>query len=159
MKVLLSFLVVLLCASAVCGTLLDELTTANLAFEQAYNTNDPVRLANCYTEYAILMAPGAAPLPGRANIATYWYNLPSASGAVTVKLGIEEVGPVGVDNGDVAYQRSQYILYKKDGTVVDQGKWVGIHKNTTGGWLLQIDIFNTNIPPKAEYTQPILLQH
>lgn len=41
-------------------------------------------------------------------------------GVESVKLRIDEVGPMGT--GDMAYERSHYTMYKKDGSVFDEGK-------------------------------------
>ena len=42
------------------------------------------------------------------------------AGAKTVKLEIDEVGPMG--DGDTVYERSHYTFYNSDGGVFDHGK-------------------------------------
>ena len=43
-------------------------------------------------------------------------------GATQVLLEIDEVGPMGTQ--DIAFERSHYISFKKDGTVFNEGKYV-----------------------------------
>ena len=42
------------------------------------------------------------------------------AGAVSMLLKIDEVGPMGA--GDIAFERSHYTFYDKDGKVFDHGK-------------------------------------
>ena len=44
------------------------------------------------------------------------------AGGKTVKLEIDEVGPLG--STDTAFERSHYTFYKEDGSTFDHGKWV-----------------------------------
>ena len=44
-----------------------------------------------------------------------------SAGAATVELKIDEVGPLDANTG-IAYERSHYTFYKKDGTVFNHGK-------------------------------------
>ena len=43
-----------------------------------------------------------------------------SAGAKSVKLTIDEVGPMGA--GDMAYERSHYEFFKADGSSMDKGK-------------------------------------
>ena len=45
-----------------------------------------------------------------------WYD----GGAKTLKLEIDEVGPLG--SQDAAFERSHYTFYKEDGSVFEHGK-------------------------------------
>lgn len=46
------------------------------------------------------------------------------AGAKTVKLEIDEVGPL--DSTDIAFERSHYTFYKEDGSIFDHGKCVSL---------------------------------
>ena len=45
------------------------------------------------------------------------------AGAATVVLKVDEVGPLDANIG-MAYERSHYTFYKKDGSVFNHGKYV-----------------------------------
>ena len=48
------------------------------------------------------------------------FNGVHGGGAKTVKLEIDEVGPLG--SPDTVFERSHYTFYKEDGFVFDHGK-------------------------------------
>jgi ketosteroid isomerase-like protein len=70
------------------------------------------------------------------------FNSVHGGGAKTVKLEIDEVGPLG--SPDAVFERSHYTFYKEDGSVFDHGKFVVIWKKIDGTWFLYTDIFNSN---------------
>ena len=52
--------------------------------------------------------------------ATKVFDAMMKAGAKTIKVTTHEVGPMG--NGDTAYERTSYVMYKEDGSVFVDGK-------------------------------------
>jgi ketosteroid isomerase-like protein len=106
-----------------------------------YASGDMKALSELYTEDCKLMPPGSDVVEGRAGVESV-FNSVHGGGAKTVKLEIDEVGPLG--SPDAVFERSHYTFYKEDGSVFDHGKFVVIWKKIDGTWFLYTDIFNSN---------------
>jgi ketosteroid isomerase-like protein len=52
-------------------------------------------------------------------------------------------------HGDTAHEVGTWVLKAKDGTAVDNGKYIVIWKKEGGQWRLHRDIWNSSTPPPA----------
>ncbi|XP_065177503.1 uncharacterized protein LOC135808264 [Sycon ciliatum] len=125
------------------GNLKAEIEAANVNFMRCFDGGDFDGLSMLYTEDCKLMPTGSATLIGREGVKAVFssaYN----GGAKKVQLTVAEVGELDA-NFEMAYERSQYIFFKEDGTEADRGKYVVIWKKVEGKWYLYTDIFNTDL--------------
>jgi ketosteroid isomerase-like protein len=114
------------------------------AWEKNYNAGNFDAVAAMYTSDGCRMPPHAQTVNGTAGIVGQ-LKTGSDQGGVKVKITVtmaETSGDMGVGSGT-------YQLMKADGSTLDQGKWMNVSKKTDGGWKIQCDIWNSNMPMPA----------
>lgn len=123
------------------ASLKDTIQARNNEWSAAFNADDAAAIAALYEEDAVLLAPGGAPIHGRAAIGDA---LSGLFGVLqNLKLVTEEVRPAGdahaIDIGRILYEVSAV-----DGTkTLFTGNYVVVwHRNGDGVWRLVSDIFN-----------------
>lgn len=109
-------------------------------------TNDGAALAAIYAEDAVVLAPGAPPMSGRAEIESGFAAMMAATPFTAIDIVTD-----GVDvsaSGDLAYGYGTFTSTNTvDGQPVeDTGKWTSIHENRDGQWVTVLDIWNSNVP-------------
>ena len=122
---------------------LDEFGTA---WETAALTNDGVAMAALYADDAVVLAPGAPLMSGRAEIESGFVAMLAVAPFTAIDIVTD-----GVDvsaSGDLAYG---YGTFTSTNTVAgqpfeDTGKWTSIHENRDGQWVTVLDIWNSNGP-------------
>jgi ketosteroid isomerase-like protein len=80
---------------------------------------------------------------GRAAVTEFWANA-LVAGIASAVLTTEEVSYAG---GDTATEIGSAVLSAKDGSVVDEGKYIVLWKQEDGTWRLHRDIWNSNRAP------------
>jgi uncharacterized protein (TIGR02246 family) len=116
------------------------------AWETAALTNDGAALAALYAEDAVVLAPGASLMSGRAEIESGFAEMMGATPFTAIEIVTD-----GVDvsaSGDLAYG---YGTFTSTNTVdgqpfEDTGKWTSIHENRDGQWVTVLDIWNSDAP-------------
>lgn len=109
-------------------------------FEQAMAKGDPAGVANCYTEDAEFMAPGAPSVKGRANIQTTmagYIQQGFTQYKVTSTIVYSNTGIVGV--------QAAYTLSQQGGKNQDIGKSIQLWKQENGVWKIFRDCFNSDL--------------
>ncbi|PSL50348.1 ketosteroid isomerase-like protein [Chitinophaga niastensis] len=121
-----------------------DIAASNAVFHQSFFKNDSSIFINCYTDDACLMAPNSPMACGREGIANFFragYNAGARSGKlVTTEIygdGIEFVTEVGWGQ-----------VFDKNGTLIDEAKYLVLWKKTAKGWKMYRDSFSSNWRPK-----------
>lgn len=110
------------------------------AWEKAYNDGKPEAIAAMYAQDATRMPPNAAAAEGREAILTQVRGSQKAApGVVIMTSDAVADGNLGITNGTSK-------IKAKDGTVIDDGKWVSVGKKVDGEWTTVRDIWNSNRP-------------
>jgi steroid delta-isomerase-like uncharacterized protein len=109
-------------------------------WEKAFNEADKALGTSQYTEDAMLMAPNAPSMVGHEAISGMFMGA-EAFGA-SVSLNTVE----SFSSGQLGYARGEYTFTAPDGTVVDKGKYIELHKKVGDKWLMHRDIFNSDLP-------------
>jgi uncharacterized protein (TIGR02246 family) len=119
----------------------NEIAAANLAFETAVSKSDSVGFASLYTMDTKWMNPNGPSVEGRdALVSKISQDLKAGIGSV--KLNTVEVW------GDENYvtEEGNYLIYAKDGTQIDKGKYLVLWKRVDGKLLFHRDMFNSDLP-------------
>jgi uncharacterized protein (TIGR02246 family) len=119
--------------------------TQNRAFGEAVHAGDTASIGAMYTEDGAVLPPNAEKVSGRSAIAEFWGSA-LAGGVAGVVLTTEEVAYVG---GEVATEVGSAVLSAKDGSVVDESKYLVLWKQTPDGWRMHRDIWNSSRTPAA----------
>jgi uncharacterized protein (TIGR02246 family) len=129
---------------------LSEAETASIReigneFTKAIVAGDWAALAKLYTEDATLMPPGGPSVAGRPAIEAFLAGFPKVT---EMSFDLDEVD----GRGDLAFVRGAYRMTMEipgtPGPVMDEGKFIEIRrKQADGRWLVDVDIFNSNLPP------------
>jgi uncharacterized protein (TIGR02246 family) len=128
-----------------------EIESANKEWMDAMAKKDADAVAAMYTEDAKFMAPNAPGTTGREAIKKF---VTATSGISAIRLTTEEVE----GTGDLAIESGKYEIMVADNMVVDHGKYLVQWKKNGGKWLLDKDIFNSDLPgarAMAQKDQPV----
>jgi uncharacterized protein (TIGR02246 family) len=110
-------------------------------WEAAFNAGDGAAVAALYSYDATILPDGAEPVNGREGIAEFWTTA-AAEGAT------DEIKTVEIfDLGDMAVEVGTYKATAADGTHLDHGKYMVLHKKVDGEWKLYRDIWNSSMTP------------
>ena len=100
-------------------------------------------VADCFTEDAALLPPGASPIGGRAAVAAYFKQLIESG-----KLTYQVKSTLGSFEGPLGYDAGRYALAidpKQGSGWRDAGKFVTIlRKGADGKWRISLDIWNSD---------------
>lgn len=118
-------------------------------WEKAYNNGDAAGVAAIYSEDAILMAPNAPAVQGRAAIAQFMQE-GMAQGPSLISIKTDE----SFTRGDDGVRRGTYRVTTKEGQEIEVGKYVELWKKNAGKWELRVDIWNADAPPAAPAAAP-----
>ena len=125
------------------------------SWETAALASDAAALAALYAEDAVLLAPGAPRMSGRAEIEAGFAEMLSAAPFTAIEIVTD-----GVDvsaSGDLAYGYGTWTSTNTvDGEPFDDtGNWTSIHENRDGQWVMVLDTWNSNVPVAgAETSNP-----
>jgi uncharacterized protein (TIGR02246 family) len=126
--------------------------TQNRAFGEAVHAGDTAAIGALYSADGAVLPPNGARVTGRAAVTEFWTSALTA-GISSAVLTTEEVFYAG---GDTATEIGSAVLSAKDGSVVDEGKYIVLWKQEDGAWRLHRDIWNSNraaapaTPPASE---------
>ncbi len=111
----------------------------------AANAKDSAKLAALYAENAVLMPPNAPMAKGRPAIQAVWKGMMDQNARDIVLTSIDRSV-----SGDLGYEAGTYTLNMgaPGGPVAsDKGKYLMTVRRGPGGkWLIQNDIFNSDLP-------------
>lgn len=110
------------------------------AWEKAFNEQDTVAGGSLYTEDAIFMEPNTPSIVGREAIAATFAN------PALAEMDLELTHQEAITSGDLGYVYGTYTMKDAGGNQVDAGKYVEIHRKVDGEWLMDRDIYNSDLP-------------
>jgi len=115
----------------------------SLAWKTAFNAGDVAAVTALYADDAVLSAPGARALHGRAAIGAYFVDAVARFSAAGLTV---EDAPLGdaVASCDLAWQWKTYTVTDQAGVVVDAGKLVTLFRRQNGKWLIAGDTWNSD---------------
>jgi uncharacterized protein (TIGR02246 family) len=116
------------------------------AWETAALSNDAAALTALYPEDAVVLAPGAPLMSGRAEIESGFAEMLAAAPFTAIEIVTDGVEVSA--SGDLAYG---YGTFTSTNTVdgqpfEDTGKWTSIHEYRDGQWVTALDIWNSSAP-------------
>src|SRR5262245_12174745 len=120
----------------------EAIDAGNYFFAKFFEARDAQSIAELYTEDARVIAPGATPASGRAEIAAFW------AGAMqgTQKVRLETLSVES--DGTLAFEEGVVELTANDGSTSAE-RYVVVWKRVGRRWHLHRDIWNT-APAAAE---------
>jgi uncharacterized protein (TIGR02246 family) len=129
----------------------DTLRAINVAWNKAYNAGDGAAVAALYAEDAVLNAPGAPSVRGKAAIRDYYLKDAPAFAASGLTASDDPATDVG-QSGDLAWESGTYKATDKSGAVVDTGKFLSVLQRKDGKWMILRDTWNsdTPAPPRSQ---------
>ena len=129
------------------GNLRSEIEKQVNGFLAAFNKGDAAGVAAYYTEGARFLPPNAETMIGKDAIQAAWqFNMDN--GVKKADLEIVELTPMGENAACDVGKYKLWIEPEPGVTVEDIGKYVVIWKHDGESWKLDIDIFNTSLPPQ-----------
>jgi uncharacterized protein (TIGR02246 family) len=115
----------------------------NRAFGEAVHASDTAAIGALYTADGAVLPPNGAKATGRAAVTDFWAGA-LAAGIAGAVLTTEEISYAG---GDTATEIGSAVLSARDGSVVDEGKYIVLWKQEGDAWRLHRDIWNSNRAP------------
>lgn len=119
-----------------------ELGQMNRDFAAALNAKDASAAAALYTEDAVLIPPGEAPVRGRQAIEEYWKGAIEAGGVRDVSVETMDA----LSSGSLGYETGSFQLTVNgpDGeAIVDRGRYIELlRREPDGRWLSTHGIWN-----------------
>ena len=121
-----------------------QIDLTNREFSEALAAGDARRVAAVYTPNARLLAPGSDMLRGTEQIAEFW------GAGIAAGIRSSDLQTLSVEEHDgMAIEVGRYSLAIKPAAaapVIDTGKYVVLHRRTSGKWRWDLDIFNSDQP-------------
>jgi ketosteroid isomerase-like protein len=118
---------------------------ADGAWVKAYNAGQVENIVALYDENAVIYAPGATPVHGRAAIQEFF----TKDNAEFMKSGLAfELGanPDGGVSGSIGWSSGTWMLKDKTGQAVDSGWYFSVSRKVGGKWLYVRDSWNSDKP-------------
>lgn len=129
------------------GDLRSEIESQLKGFLAALNSGDAAGVAAYYTERARFLPPNAETMTGREAIQAAWqFNMDNS--VKSAELEIVELTPMGEKAACEVGKYKLHIEPEPGVKVEDIGKYVVIWKHDGESWKLDVDIFNTSLPPQ-----------
>ena len=111
------------------------------SWQKNFGSDNLKGVAALYTEDACRMPPNAETIKGRDAIVAHLNGM-KEEGAAKVKIGVT----ADETSGDMAHGTGTYEILGADDSHIDHGKWMNVSKKVGGKWLIQCDIWNSDMP-------------
>ncbi|MEO6979169.1 MAG: DUF4440 domain-containing protein [Mucilaginibacter sp.] len=98
-------------------------------------------IVNLYTDDACLLSPNTLPISGRKALEK---DFKEAFADVKVKGVKFQTKEVYGDGKEYVTEEGTWQVFKQDGKVLDDGKYLKLWKRTKSGWKIFRDVFNSN---------------
>ena len=115
----------------------------SLAWKAAYNARDAAAVSALYGDNAVLSAPGARAVRGKAAIGDYFVKTIAQFSTSGLTVTDEPMGET-VTSCDLAWHWKTYTVTDQSGAIVDAGKLVTLFQRTDGKWLIVGDTWNSD---------------
>jgi len=119
----------------------DEISEANKAFMESFNSGDMAAVAMHYAEDAKLFPANSQIIEGKENIEVFW----GGAAKMGVRRAMLETTSAEAYGGK-AIEEGKYTLYTDGDIIIDEGKYIVTWVKADGKWLIDRDIWNTNNP-------------
>jgi ketosteroid isomerase-like protein len=113
-----------------------------VTWEKEFNAGNLKGVAALYAANGCRMPPHETVTQGTEGILA---TLKSAKGT-TIKIGVI----AAESTGNWSYATGTFVLTAADGKHIDHGKWMNVSKKIKGQWLIQCDIWNSDMPIPSE---------
>ena len=116
-------------------------------WEKEYNAGNLKAVMAMYSADGCRMPPNAPIARGSEAILAQLQS-GKENGIARVKIAVT----AAETSGDQGYGMGTYEILNAEGKSVDHGKWMNTSKKIKGAWMIQCDIFNSDLPippPKA----------
>jgi len=110
-------------------------------WQNSYNAGDFAAVAALYADDGCRMPPNAVTVNGREAIQESLVQ-GHEQAIAQVNLGLT----MSSFSGEQANATGTYEILDEDGKPIDQGKWMNMSRNTAEGWMIQCDIWNSDLP-------------
>jgi len=110
-------------------------------WEKEYNADNLNAIVGMYATDGCRMPPNQEKACGSDAIAAALKG-GKDQGVTKVKLALT----TAETSGDLGYALGTYEIMSADGSHVDHGKWMNVSKNVKGKWMIQDDIWNSDMP-------------
>ena len=120
----------------------------NPAWFKAYNARDSAAIAALYSEDAVVNAPGAPAVRGRAAIKEAMAKDIASSAAGGLSFHPGAAPEFGV-SGDLGWEWNTFTVTDKSGATVDSGKYITVYAKKGGKWSIIRDTWNSDVPAAA----------
>ena len=125
-----------------------EIRAVSLAWKEAFNTGDTAAVLALYAEDAVLAAPGAPAVLGKAAIREYFEQTIAAFKAAGLTVADAPIGDLRA-SGDLGFQWMTYRISDRSGAVVDAGKLLTLYQRNNGKWMIIGDTWNSDLEAHA----------
>jgi ketosteroid isomerase-like protein len=116
------------------------------AWKEAFNAGNAAAVVSLYAEDAVLAAPGAPALRGKASISAYFARTVAEFKSAGLTVADAPLGEI-VASGDLGFQWMIYRISDPSGAVVDAGKLLTLFQRRDGKWTILGDVWNSDIAP------------
>lgn len=110
-------------------------------WEKEYNADHLAAVAALYSADGCRMPPNVPIAQGTEGILAQ-LKAGKEKGIAKVKIAVT----AAETSGDLGYGAGTYEIMGADGSHVDHGKWMNYSKKIKGTWMIQCDIFNSDMP-------------
>ncbi len=114
------------------------------SWEKEYNAGNLKAVAALYAADGCRMPPNQKAVNGTDGILGQ-LTAGKEQGLAKVKIAVT----TAETNGDWGYGTGTYEILAADGSHLDHGKWMNVSKKSNGKWIIQCDIFNSDMPIPA----------
>lgn len=119
----------------------EAIEAQSAAMAEAFNSGDAAATAAFYAENAIAMPPGVGALEGRAAIQDHMSADMARMQGMKMTFETKEVRAMH----DHAIEFGGYTVEGDDGAHIDHGKYITVWSQTSDGWKIVRDIWNSSM--------------
>lgn len=117
---------------------------SNHNFMKAFQNDDSVGVANCFTTDAKLMGSNHPSIEGKENIRHYFSKI--MEGGVA-KIDLQTIQVSG--DSSILAEVGTYLSSDKKKQQTDKGKYIVLWKQEAGNWKMYRDMWTTDLPSSA----------
>lgn len=120
-----------------------EIQKVNDTFSATFEKGDATKLAQLYTEDALLLPSGSECIRNRTNIENFWRE--------AMNRGIKHVKTEAIElelYNDSAIELGNFELLDDKGVMADKGKYIIEWKLKKGQWKMHKDIWTSSLTPQ-----------
>lgn len=117
---------------------------SNQTFMKAFQNDDSVGVANCFTTAAKLMCSNQPSIEGKGNIRHYFSEIMERGVA---KIDLHTIQILG--DSSILTEEGTYQFSDKKEQQTDKGKYIVLWKQEAGNWKMYRDMWTSDLPSSA----------